>query len=184
MTNDDAARTSDSAGLVPDTKDWTWVLDKRCPECGANVREIAPQEIAGLIPELVSRWREVLAGHDVASRPRPGVWSPLEYACHARDVFGVFAQRTQLILDEDNPTFEDWNQDTAAVVGRYGAQEPGEVARDLSAAAGALASLLSQVPDGAWDRRGLRSNGSAFTLGTLTQYLLHDVLHHLADVDG
>lgn len=35
-----------------------------------------------------------------------------------------------------------------------------------------------------WERRGLRSNGSEFTVLTLAQYFLHDVVHHLHDVNG
>ena len=31
---------------------------------------------------------------------------------------------------------------------------------------------------------GTRSNGSSFTIATLGQYTLHDVVHHLADVTG
>jgi hypothetical protein len=38
------------------------------------------------------------------------------------------------------------------------------------------------VGDGQWDRRGLRSNGSQFTVLTLGQYFLHDLAHHLVDV--
>ena len=32
----------------------------------------------------------VLAGDSVQQRPRVGVWSPLEYGCHVRDVFRIF----------------------------------------------------------------------------------------------
>lgn len=170
--------------VVPDTKDWTWVLTTTCPECGLTAGDIDTKTVTDLIPDQVARWQEVLFRPDVGSRTRLGAWSPLEYACHVRDVYGVFAERTRLVLQEDKPTFPDWDQDRAAVVGRYPAQEPGAVARDLAAAAGSYASILTQVPNGGWERVGLRSNGSRFTLATLTQYLMHDVLHHLWDVEG
>ena len=35
-----------------------------------------------------------------------------------------------------------------------------------------------------WGRKGLRSNGSEFTVLTFAQYFLHDVVHHLHDVNG
>jgi hypothetical protein len=44
--------------------------------------------------------------------------------------------------------------------------------------------VFAAVPDGAWGRIGLRSNGSRFTVATLGQYFVHDVVHHLADVNG
>jgi hypothetical protein len=33
-------------------------------------------------------------------------------------------------------------------------------------------------------RTGRRSNGSVFTVASLSQYFLHDVVHHLWDVTG
>ncbi len=101
-----------------------------------------------------------------------------------RDVYGVFTTRTRLLLEKDSPSFADWDQDDAAVVGKYWRAEAGDVSRDLAAAAAAYASVLNAVPDDAWDRAGLRSNGAEFTLTTLTQYFLHDVTHHLWDVDA
>jgi hypothetical protein len=38
------------------------------------------------------------------------------------------------------------------------------------------------VSGDAWERRGIRSNGSQFTVATLAVYFLHDVEHHLHDV--
>ena len=31
--------------IVPDTKDWTWVLERRCPECGFDTSGF-PAEVA------------------------------------------------------------------------------------------------------------------------------------------
>ena len=42
--------------------------------------------------------------------------------------------------------------------------------------------MLREVPLGEEQRRGIRSNGSEFTILTLAQYFLHDVVHHLHDV--
>ena len=36
----------------------------------------------------------------------------------------------------------------------------------------------------AWDRDGVRSGGSRFTVASLGRYHLHDVVHHLWDVTG
>jgi hypothetical protein len=32
--------------IAPDTKDWTWVLERACPECGFDARAF-PREEAG-----------------------------------------------------------------------------------------------------------------------------------------
>ena len=47
-----------------------------------------------------------------------------------------------------------------------------------------MAASFARVKESQWGRTGLRSNGSEFTVLTLAQYFLHDVAHHLADVDG
>ena len=57
----------------------------------------------------------MLAGPNVAVRPAPQTWSPLEYACHVRDVLSLFTERVQLMLDQDAPTFANWDQDETAI---------------------------------------------------------------------
>ena len=173
-----------SDAIEPDTKDWTWVLEEPCPECGFRAEEVVPAEIPTTVRGHVQRWVDVLARSDVAERPRPGTWSPLEYACHVRDVYRVFGERVRLMLDEDRPTFANWDQDASALEGRYGEQAPAVVAAELAEAGEATAQRFAGVPDDAWDRPGLRSNGSAFTVDTLGRYFLHDVVHHLHDVQG
>lgn len=43
-------------------------------------------------------------------------------------------------------------------------------------------ALASRHDDASAARPGRRSNGSVFTVRTLGQYFLHDVVHHLHDV--
>ncbi|MEI2776618.1 MAG: DinB family protein [Tetrasphaera sp.] len=170
------------AAPQPDDKDWTWVLDRACPECGLAAGAIAPADLAGAIAQATLPWAAILARPDAARRPAPKVWSPLEYGCHIRDVCRIFTTRARAILDEDDPLFANWDQDRSALTGRYWAQDPVVVAGDLAAAAERLTQTYAAVPDGAWERPGRRSNGSVFTLHTLGQYLVHDLVHHLWDV--
>jgi len=170
--------------IEPDTKDWTWVLERRCPECGFDAGEVDATEVARRIDRNAAAWPEVLAAPSAARRPMATVWAPLEYACHVRDVHLVFAERVEAMLAYDDPAFANWDQDEAAVRGGYAGQDPVRVARDLVQAAGAVSALYRSVPDGAWERSGRRSNGSVFTISSLARYHLHDVVHHLWDVSG
>lgn len=172
----------DSATIEPDTKDWTWVLDRRCPDCGFAAGEVSGDRLAPIVRSATTPWQDVLRRPDVAARPQPGVWSPLEYGCHVRDVCRVFVERLTLMLTQDQPGFADWDQDAAAVAGDYGAQDPATVAGELAADAAVLADRYATVRDDQWNRSGLRSNGSAFTVLTLGRYLAHDLVHHLHDV--
>lgn len=168
--------------IEPDTKDWTWVLERPCPECGFNPAEYPPADIPEHHRSGLPRWRAVLARPDVRDRPDGNTWSALEYAAHVRDVYLLFAERTALMLGEDNPLFDDWDQDRTAQEKNYAAEDPDRVASELAEAGESYAGLLGSVTE--WDRVGRRSNGSVFTVGTLAQYGLHDVLHHLHDVRG
>ena len=183
-TDRHTAPMSTDPTIEPDTKDWTWVLQRPCPECRVDVSAVPPEEIARRLLANAERWRGVLGRADVSSRPEPGVWSALEYACHVRDVHRVFATRVRAMQDTDDPLFENWDQDAAAVQGRYGDQQPARVADELVTSAADVASAYARVDGPAWDRPGRRSNGSLFTTTSLARYHLHDVEHHLVDVAG
>jgi hypothetical protein len=36
---------TDEAPIVPDTKDWTWVLERPCPECGFDASGVRRDEV-------------------------------------------------------------------------------------------------------------------------------------------
>lgn len=138
--------------IVPDTKDWTWVLQRPCPECGFDAATAAT-DVAGRLLDATSRWDVVLRRDGIRQRPATDVWSPLEYACHVRDVFVLYLERATV--------------------------------RDaLDTAGGALATRFDGVGGDQWQRTGRRSDGASFTIDSFSRYLLHDVVHHLHDVDG
>lgn len=169
--------------IAADTKDWTWVLSCRCPECGFEAAAVDVPQLPNLFRDLAAAsWQGVLLRPDVRTRPAPDVWSALEYAAHVRDVFLLFGRRLTLMLAADDPLFESWDQDDAAVAGRYGEQDPAVVAAELAQAARALAGLFAGVPAAQYDRTGRRSDGARFTVRTLGQYGLHEAVHHLWDV--
>jgi DinB superfamily len=181
MSADDVS--SEPPVVPPENKDWTWVLTRPCDECGFDATAVAPRDVPALVGENASGWRRVLTGAGVRSRPSPLVWSPLEYACHVRDVFRIFDRRLHRMLDEDNPLFENWEQDETAVVDRYWAQDPATVAAELQvAAAQHLAAAFAAVSGDSWQRTGTRSDGAHFTVETFARYFIHDPVHHLHDV--
>src|SRR5690606_27280811 len=97
--------------ITPDNKDWTFVLDSPCPECGYDASLITGPEVADALRDALDYWPPVLERENVRERPNPETWSPLEYACHTRDVFRVFTRRLNLMLEEDDPVFDSWDQD-------------------------------------------------------------------------
>ena len=168
--------------IVPDTKNWTWVLERACPECGFDASTVRFRDIPRLTRENAAGWMPVLERDDVRVRPDESTWSPLEYAAHVRDVYRVMGRRLQLLLTQDDPEFENWDQDATAVAERYGEQDPAVVSGELREAAAAIADAWEAVPDSALARSGRRSDGSVFTVESLARYFIHDPVHHLWDV--
>jgi hypothetical protein len=171
--------------ISPDTKDWTWVLQRPCSECGLDTRTISPDSVPAMIRANAASWQALLTEPgDKASRPAPGTWSPLEYGCHVRDVLRLYLVRLDLMLTTDGPHYPNWDQDATAVEDRYAEQNPATVSAELEAAAELLARRFEQVSGEQWTRTGFRSDGAQFTIETFARYFIHDPLHHYHDVTG
>ena len=168
--------------IEPDTKDWTWVLERPCPECSYAAASVAPESLPDALRATARRWKQALADPDCAVRPAENIWSPLEYACHVRDVHRIFDGRIRRMLEEDDPRFENWDQDATAIEDHYGEQDPAVVAGELVEATAVVADRYASVSGDRWDRSGRRSDGARFTVASLGRYHLHDVVHHLYDV--
>lgn len=178
-----ARRYSSTGVITPDTKDWTWVVERECPECGFDASAAEPEEVPGLVRDNAAGWRRALDDELIRSgRPNDSTWSALEYACHVRDVYRLYDKRLGLMLTEDDPLFENWDQDETAVDHRYDEQAPAEVVADLMDAAELLALRLERVSGDQWGRIGRRSDGASFTVSTISRYMAHDPIHHLWDV--
>ena len=130
--------------IVPDDKNWTWVLERTCPECGFDASPIERSRVGATIRSMNAAWDAVLRRPTVRDRPSPSMWSPLEYGCHVRDVYRVFDGRLSRMLAEEHPTFANWDQDATAVEDRYGEQDPTIVATELVEAADVLAARFDE----------------------------------------
>ena len=118
----------------PDDKNWTWVLERPCPDCRFDARTIARHAIGATLGQLWGAWQEVLSrGELVRQRPPGGRmghhWSALEYGCHVRHVFVLFDERLRLMLTQQDPTFLNWDQDATAIAKRYWEDDPLRSAR-------------------------------------------------------
>jgi hypothetical protein len=168
--------------ITPDSKDWTWAVERPCPECGFDPRDHVPATVGATIRQDAVAWVSILQRDDARVRPNDDRWSALEYACHVRDVYRVFDQRLLLMLNEENPSFENWDQDETAVRERYDLQDPARVSDELVVAGLTLAIKFEALRDDQWARPGLRSDGSTYTVASLGTLALHDPEHHRWDV--
>ena len=172
--------------IEPDTKSWTWVLERACPDCGFDASTLPHEEVASLVRADATDWQSILArpADELRRRPSDQQWSALEYACHVRDVYRVYAGRLALMVTGDDPMFPNWDQDASAVADRYNEQDPATVADELHAAAATIAADFDALTPAQWSRPGRRSDGAAFTIDTIARYMVHDPVHHVFDVTG
>jgi hypothetical protein len=173
--------------IVPDTKDWTWVLLRQCPECRYDAAMTTRAAVPGLIRDNAAAWQAALLSRDetdLRTRPREDRWSTAEYACHVRDVYRIFDQRLALMLDEDDPAFPNWDQDATAIADQYQDQDPRVVAGQLREAADRIADRFTGLLPAQWERTGARGDGARFSVDSFARYLVHDPVHHLHDVSG
>lgn len=166
----------------PDGKDWTWVLERPCPDCGFDAQAVSTRDFGRLTRDNVRSLLDRLDEPDATDRPTDTTWSPGEYACHVRDVCRVFGARLGMMRGSTDPLFANWDQDETALAEQYWAQPIDAVRRELADEAERFAADLDSIRPDELDRPGRRSNGSVFTVDTLVRYFLHDLAHHVHDV--
>lgn len=171
--------------IAAETKDWTWTIGGPCPDCGYDGPNFDVVKTSHAVRAMARDLPAALLSHSASSvRPNPETWAPVEYACHVRDVFRLYEYRLGLMLDEDNPTFPNWDQDETAVSDRYLAQDPAVVASELAVAGESLAVAFEAVAGDDWQRRGRRSDNKDFSIRTFAIYMIHDPAHHFWDITG
>lgn len=169
----------------PDPKDWTWTLQRRCSQCGLSAGGIELDDLTDRVEAAAVEWLQILTSNPaVDRRPQPDVWSALEYGAHVRDVCQLADARVALMLVEDTPVFANWDQDETAVDQDYAGLDPELVAEQLTASSAAFVTRLRSLHTSQLDRRGRRSDGAEFSVASFSQYVLHDIWHHLWDVTG
>jgi hypothetical protein len=158
----------------------------RCDECGFAYdlaqATSAGQGIADGVAELTSLLLEPEA--DVTTRRRPDLWSPLEYACHVRDVLLVQRERVLAARRTDVPTFAPMGRDERVELDGYASQVPTAVARQATDAALLFGNVLSRLRPPDWERTGIYNwpAPAERTLRWVAVHTLHEVRHHLLDV--
>jgi S-DNA-T family DNA segregation ATPase FtsK/SpoIIIE len=158
-----------------------------CAQCGFDYDSVSPTEVPGALGSIGEAFRVGLAEADVAAlrrRPRPEVWSALEYACHIRDVLLLQRERLYLALVEDTPSFARLHRDERVVLARYNDQDPEAVENQIVVAAQLAAGAFAELDDVQW-RRTLLYNwpepGQKEDVRWLAAHTVHEGRHHLGD---
>jgi DinB superfamily len=159
-----------------------------CPGCGFVWADVPAAAVGGRVVAGAGAIAAALrssTGAANTTRPEPGRWSALEYACHVRDV--LYAQRDRLVLGlvEDNPAFRPMYRDHRVDLGLYAADQPATVADELVLAGGLFARTFAALDDGQLARPCVYGYPvpTPRTLLWVGQQTVHEAEHHRADVE-
>jgi hypothetical protein len=115
----------------------------------------------------------------------PGVWSPLEYACHYRDVLRVQRERIGLARKEDTPVFVPMRREERVTEERYNEQDPAAVGVQIAVAADELATTLEKLGDADWAREGVYNypTRQLRSVEWIARNTVHEGVHHIMDIE-
>lgn len=158
-----------------------------CEECGFEYREAEAPAAGAAIRAAAQEVAAIVERGDPAEvrrPPAPEVWSPLEYACHLRDVLLVQRERVLLARRVDEPELTPMGRDERAHHDGYGDQDPAAVARQLRDAALLFSGVLDRLAETDWDRTVVYNypQPSPRSLRWVAVHTLHEAVHHLGDI--
>jgi hypothetical protein len=171
---------------------WQWARAQtdRCPQCGDHPAAMARDSLGEQLIESAVAWRAFLLDADrtyLRTVPGPGIFSPLQYGAHVRDIQQVYGDRILLMLERENPLFPQFNPDEGEWES-FNGLAPDALADGIEVQARRLAGILDDLRAEDWERTMTRDGGSdgvyRFTVAGLASYAVHESHHHLLDANG
>jgi DinB superfamily len=158
---------------------------ERCTDCGFEYDLDAALDAGPQIVSTAGEIADVIEGAPVVSTRRSeGVWSPLEYGCHVRDVLLVQRERVLTARRTERPRFDSMGRDERVDHDGYSEQDPSAVARQLRDAALLFAHVLARLEPDDWDRtvHYIYPVPAERSLRWVAEHTLHETRHHQLDI--
>ncbi|MGW7100089.1 DinB family protein [Streptomyces sp. NPDC054838] len=157
-----------------------------CAECGFAYDLALVPSMSALVRTTADAYADLLRAEPRAllRRSAPHVWTPLEYACHMRDVLLVQRERVLAARRCDTPVAEPMGRDERVEYDGYAHQEPVDVARQLHDAALLFANVLDRLAPADWERALIYTypERKERSLRWVAVHTLHELRHHLLDI--
>ncbi len=158
----------------------------RCDECGFEYDLSQAHQAGATILGEAAQAADLMngAGAHLSTRRQPQTWSPLEYACHLRDVLLVQRERVLAARRRDRPSFDPMGRDERVEHDGYAEQHPDDVGRQLGDAAQLFANVLTRLGPDDWDRTVMYNypERSERSLRWVAVHTVHEMRHHLLDI--
>jgi uncharacterized damage-inducible protein DinB len=138
------------------------------------------EDILNTLDEQRRQTMTLLCGRDDEDgdfRYAPGKWSAKEVLGHVCDTERVFAYRALRIARADATTLEGFEQDDYVRNGPFAQRPLADLVEDFIAVRRATLSLLRNLDEAAWTRRGV-ANKNEVTVRALAYIIAGHELHH------
>lgn len=137
-----------------------------------------PLTVLAELPDWLARRLERVPDSALRRPEAPGKWSAAEVVHHLADSDLVFAFRMRMVLTEDRPALQGYDQDRWATILRYGEVPPAEALARLDVLRAANLRVLRQLGPAELQRIGRHSERGAESLEHLTKLMAaHDLVH-------
>lgn len=155
----------------------------RCGECGFDY-DADPDRYPAMTDVVADVAAVLRSPGDLRARREPDTWSPLEYACHLRDVLLVQRERVLAGRRTDGYVCEPMGREERVDHDGYASQAPEAVARQLTDAALLFTTVLDRLAPGDWERtiRYSYPEPAWRSLRWVARHTAHEVRHHLLDI--
>lgn len=128
-------------------------------------------------PVVLARLLADLTPAQTDARPDPERFTVREVVAHLADWEAVCHARLQRTLQEDSPELPNWDEDEAAVVGRYDQSDIAERLAVFTERRAATVALLEACAPEDWRRTSRRDGSPSDLLGMAAIHLGHDGYH-------
>lgn len=129
-------------------------------------------------PELLAVVLTGVYGEETDFAPSPGKWSIRQIIAHLADGELVAAQRFRQVIAEDDPRLEAFDQDAWAHNLGYARRQPKQALESFRRLRSDNYELLKELPEAAFERRGIHSERGPQTLWHLLEYFADHAESH------
>ena len=153
-----------------------------CDECGFEGEDRGPEELIASMRHGPADLVGALPDDGLTTRPKPDVWSPIEYAGHVGDVFDWYLERIVRMIEEERPqlTAVHWADETPRR--GHDTRPVEDVLVGADTAMRRFALRLEMLEPEQWIRVGIGSEGDERTVLDIARRAAHELQHHVMDI--
>ncbi len=162
---------------MPDHQPQSPITDIQRDDQSLGPERLVADYAAG--PDLLRAAVAGMALDPLLGRPIPGKWSALEVVCHICDSEQFFADRLKRTLALNRPLLVAADPETYPEAVHYHDRDLEEELALVTLTRRQMARILKLVPDEAWRRTGIHTEGGLVTLRQLVLHATRHLKHHL-----